>query len=155
MVGGGSQLSWSHSPRLSFLCCRGNNLLGKMHQSEKVEHGLKLETGCKCAAVLWNRKRHEQPCHMYAPETHYSLLLNPFYELVTGSSLALHTKLLKTRKNMFLFFHCSLFKKTIMRQNTVVQPNITNLSWHDSNECTLSSSWKHKQSVWNYHCKIL
>lgn len=44
MLGGGSQLSWSHSPRLPFWCCRGNNLLGKLHQSEKVEHGLKLET---------------------------------------------------------------------------------------------------------------
>lgn len=46
MVGGGSQLSWSHSPRLPLWCCRGNNLLGKLHQSEKVEHGLKLETEC-------------------------------------------------------------------------------------------------------------
>lgn len=41
--GGGSQLSWSHSPRLPFWCCRGNNLLGTLRHSEKVEHGLKLE----------------------------------------------------------------------------------------------------------------
>ena len=39
-----SQLSWNRSPRLPFWCCRGNNLLGKPHHSEKVEHGLKLET---------------------------------------------------------------------------------------------------------------
>lgn len=34
--------------------------LGKMHPSEKVEHGLKLETGRKCAAVLWNTR---SVCH--------------------------------------------------------------------------------------------
>lgn len=44
--GGGSwsQLSWNHSPHLPFWRCCGNSLLGKLHQSKKVEHGLKLET---------------------------------------------------------------------------------------------------------------
>lgn len=45
-MGGGSwsQLSWNHSSHLPFRRCRGNSLLGKLHQSKKVEHGLKLET---------------------------------------------------------------------------------------------------------------
>lgn len=46
MVGSGSQLSWSHHPRLPLWCYHGNNLVGKPHPSEKkVERGLKLETG--------------------------------------------------------------------------------------------------------------
>lgn len=35
MVGSGSQLSWSHHPRLPLWCYHGNNLVGKPHPSEK------------------------------------------------------------------------------------------------------------------------
>lgn len=54
--GGGSQLSWSHSPRLPFWCCHGNNLLGKLRQSEKVEHGLKLEMENNVLQAFENRQ---------------------------------------------------------------------------------------------------
>lgn len=59
-MGGGSwsQLSWNHGPHLPFRCCRGNNLLVKLHQSEKVEHGLKLEL-CEPHMILYPLERVE------------------------------------------------------------------------------------------------
>lgn len=73
-----------------FWCCRGNNLQGKLHQSEKVEHGLKLEMennvlqGFEIGRVTeWCRKKYRFQPHI----TPYC----SFFDESSESDLALRT----------------------------------------------------------------
>lgn len=59
MVGSGSQLSWSHCPRLPLLVLpwqQPSRVNRHRSEKKKVEHILKLETGARCATTSWSGK---------------------------------------------------------------------------------------------------